>query len=177
MSIWGCQSEQHENVFTSFLKQLLSSTATDICVNLRLTTSTNYTRHMKTSMSSLICLVVVFVFIRVGKHVLCTTRPVHARGSETINSNFRCSGIKWYLNMACFFLCNGGNNNINVLDWSPIFNDIYLRKSYDVSFQVNGASYKHGYHLTDVIYPELASFVKSFSYRNYKKQLKFKASQ
>ncbi|CAI9284196.1 unnamed protein product [Lactuca saligna] len=40
----------------------------------------------------------------------------------------------------------GSNNDINVLDQSTIFNDIYIGKSYDVSFQANKTSYKPGYH-------------------------------
>lgn len=58
------------------------------------------------------------------------------------------------------------HNDINVVDQSLIFNDIHLKKSYDVSFQLNETSYKHGYYFTDEIYLELATFVKSFSYPN-----------
>ena len=68
-----------------------------------------------------------------------------------------------------FFCALGANNNINVLDQSPIFNDIYRGKLYDVSFQANRTSYKRMYYLTDRIYPELVAFVKSFSCSNNEK--------
>ncbi|CAI9302279.1 unnamed protein product [Lactuca saligna] len=48
-----------------------------------------------------------------------------------------------------FFGPTGANNDINVLDQSPVFNDIYLGKSHDVPFQANGVAYKRGYYLTD----------------------------
>ncbi|XP_023739317.1 uncharacterized protein LOC111887382 [Lactuca sativa] len=76
-----------------------------------------------------------------------------------------------------FFGLSGGNNDINVLDQSSIFNEIYLGESYNVSFQVNETSYKRGYYLTDDIYPELAVSVKSFTCPNDEKQLKFKVAQ
>lgn len=65
----------------------------------------------------------------------------------------------------------GANNDINFLDKSPILNNIYLGKSYDVSFQANGTWYKHGYYLTDRIYLELAVFVKSLTCLNDNKRL------
>ncbi|XP_052626716.1 uncharacterized protein LOC128133361 [Lactuca sativa] len=43
-----------------------------------------------------------------------------------------------------FFRPAGANNDINVLDQSPVFNDIYLAKSHDVPFQANGVAYKRG---------------------------------
>lgn len=76
-----------------------------------------------------------------------------------------------------FFNTSGNNKDINILDQSSIFNNIYLGKSYDVSFQVNETLYKHGYYLTDGIYPVLAVFVKSYSCPDDDKRLKFKATQ
>ncbi|CAI9282155.1 unnamed protein product [Lactuca saligna] len=60
---------------------------------------------------------------------------------------------------------------------SPVFNDIYLRKSHDVPFQANGVAYKRGYYLTDGIYPYLSIFVKSFTCPNDPKRKKFKEAQ
>lgn len=34
-----------------------------------------------------------------------------------------------------YFGATGSNNDINILDESPIFNNIYLGKSYDVPFK------------------------------------------
>ncbi|XP_023752086.2 uncharacterized protein LOC111900429 [Lactuca sativa] len=71
----------------------------------------------------------------------------------------------------------GANNDINVLDQSPIFNDIYLGKSHDVPFQANRIAYKCGYYLTDGIYLPLSVFVKSFTCPNDPKRKKFKEAQ
>ncbi|XP_023743492.1 uncharacterized protein LOC111891662 [Lactuca sativa] len=69
------------------------------------------------------------------------------------------------------------NNDINVLDQSPVFNDIYLGKSHDVPLQANGVTYKCGYYLTDGIYPPLSVFVKSFTCPNDLKKKNFKEVQ
>ncbi|XP_052625753.1 uncharacterized protein LOC128132813 [Lactuca sativa] len=71
----------------------------------------------------------------------------------------------------------GANNDINVLDQSPVFNDIYLGKSHDVPFQANMVVYKRGYYLTDGIYPPLSVFVKLFTCPNDPKRKKFKEAQ
>ncbi|XP_042752034.1 uncharacterized protein LOC122194835 [Lactuca sativa] len=71
----------------------------------------------------------------------------------------------------------GANNDINVLDQSSVFNDIYLGKSHDVPFQANGVAYKREYYLTDGIYPPLSVFVKSFTCPNDPKRKKFKEAQ
>ncbi|XP_023729369.1 uncharacterized protein LOC111877057 [Lactuca sativa] len=76
-----------------------------------------------------------------------------------------------------FFGLAGANNDINVLDHSPVFNDIYHGKSHDVAFQANGVAYKRGYYLTDGIYPPLSVFVKSFTCPNDQKRKKFKEAQ
>ncbi|XP_023762982.1 uncharacterized protein LOC111911436 [Lactuca sativa] len=76
-----------------------------------------------------------------------------------------------------FFGPAGANNDINVLDQSPVFNDIYLGKSHDVPFQANGVAYKRGYYLTDDIYHPLYVFVKSFTCPKDPKSKKFKEAQ
>ncbi|XP_023762362.1 uncharacterized protein LOC111910771 [Lactuca sativa] len=76
-----------------------------------------------------------------------------------------------------FFGPAGANNDINLLDSSPVFNDIYIGKSHDVPFQANGVAYKRGYYLTDGIYPPLSVFVKSFTCPNDPKRKKFKEAQ
>ncbi|CAI9275078.1 unnamed protein product [Lactuca saligna] len=75
-----------------------------------------------------------------------------------------------------FFGPTSANNNINVLDQSPVFNDIYFGKSHDKPFQAKVA-YKRGYYSTDDIYPPLSVFVKSFTYPNDPKRKKFKEAQ
>ncbi|KAI3520786.1 hypothetical protein L1887_10238 [Cichorium endivia] len=76
-----------------------------------------------------------------------------------------------------FFGVVGSNNDINVLDQSPVFNDIFQGISHDVPFVVNNVTYKRGYYLTDGIYPEYSVFVKSWSHPNDEKRLRFKAVQ
>ncbi|XP_023772922.1 uncharacterized protein LOC111921577 [Lactuca sativa] len=51
-----------------------------------------------------------------------------------------------------YFGVAGSNNNVNVLDQSPIFDDLLNRKASDASFTVNRNKYKYEYYLTDVIY-------------------------
>ena len=71
------------------------------------------------------------------------------RNSPTIISEVVVSYDPW-INHAIFGPM-GSNNDINVLDQSTIFNDIYIGKSYDVSFQANKTSYKLGYYFIDGI--------------------------
>ncbi|KAJ9564903.1 hypothetical protein OSB04_000869 [Centaurea solstitialis] len=76
-----------------------------------------------------------------------------------------------------FFGCPGAMNDLNVLNHSPIFEDVYNGIAPDRTFQVNGATYKHGYYLGDGIYHEWATFVKAFSYPEDDKRIKFKGAQ
>ncbi|KAJ9552260.1 hypothetical protein OSB04_016305 [Centaurea solstitialis] len=52
-----------------------------------------------------------------------------------------------------FFGVPGATNDIVVVNQSPVFNDLFEGKAPDSSFNVNGTHYKHGYYLTDDIYP------------------------
>ncbi|XP_020873755.1 putative nuclease HARBI1 [Arabidopsis lyrata subsp. lyrata] len=60
-----------------------------------------------------------------------------------------------------FFGAPGTCNDLNVLDQSPVFNDIIHGRAPEVSYYVNGREYNLAYYLTDGIYPEWATFVKS----------------
>nr|GEW47868.1 hypothetical protein CTI12_AA239000 [Tanacetum cinerariifolium] len=57
----------------------------------------------------------------------------------------------------------GASNDINVLDNSPLFDDLLDDLAPAVPYVVNGVEYRNGYYLADGIYPEWASFVKSFT--------------
>jgi hypothetical protein len=62
-----------------------------------------------------------------------------------------------------YFGVVGSNNDLNVLNQSPLFNDVYNDKAPECPFFVNNVQYKRGYYLADGIYPEWATFVKSFT--------------
>jgi hypothetical protein len=76
-----------------------------------------------------------------------------------------------------FFGPPGSNNDINVLNQSPLFNDVLNGVAPDMSFVVNNVQYKHGYYLVDGIYPDYPTLVKAFSYPTDPKRIKFKAAQ
>ncbi|GJZ30144.1 ALP1-like protein isoform X1 [Tanacetum coccineum] len=71
----------------------------------------------------------------------------------------------------------GANNDINVLDNSPLFNDLLDDKAPVAPFVVNGVGYENGYYLADGIYPQWATFVKSFTVANDAKHSYFKKRQ
>ncbi|XP_048618736.1 putative nuclease HARBI1 isoform X1 [Brassica napus] len=60
-----------------------------------------------------------------------------------------------------FFGPPGTLNDINVLDRSPVFDDIIKGQAPNVTFSVNGREYHMAYYLTDGIYPKWATFIQS----------------
>lgn len=74
-----------------------------------------------------------------------------------------------------YFGVAGSNNDINVINQSPIFNEILDGGAPQCNFIVNGTEYNMGYYLADGIYPEWATLVKSFKYPQSPKMLEFKA--
>ncbi|GKB07497.1 ALP1-like protein isoform X1 [Tanacetum coccineum] len=76
-----------------------------------------------------------------------------------------------------FFGVAGANNDINVLDNSPLFDDLLDDKAPVAPFVVNGVGYEKGYYLADGIYPQWATFVKSFTVGNDAKHSYFKKRQ
>ena len=67
----------------------------------------------------------------------------------------------------------GSNNDINVLNYSPLFSN----GSPKCPFVVNGRQYERGYYLADRIYPSWAVFVKTILYPSDEKEEKFKKVQ
>ncbi|KAL0790149.1 hypothetical protein Bca101_006395 [Brassica carinata] len=65
----------------------------------------------------------------------------------------------WY----AFFGPPGTLNDINVLDRSPVFDDIINGQAPRVNFLVNERVYRLAYYLTDGIYPKWTTFIQSIS--------------
>ena len=65
--------------------------------------------------------------------------------------------------MTSFLWYPGSQNDINVLNKSPLFIQAIKGESSTVHYTVNGNQYDMGYYLADKIYPEWAVFVKTVS--------------
>ncbi|XP_022013817.1 uncharacterized protein LOC110913285 [Helianthus annuus] len=76
-----------------------------------------------------------------------------------------------------YFGMADANNNIAVLVSSNLFDDVVDGVAPDTSFYANDVEYKYGYHLTDGIYPEWATLVKTLSCPDDEKKLHFKKKQ
>lgn len=62
-----------------------------------------------------------------------------------------------------FFGMPGSANDINVLERSPLFADLYCGRTPAVEYVINGRIYTTGYYLADGIYPPLATLVQTIS--------------
>jgi len=76
-----------------------------------------------------------------------------------------------------FFGPPGSNNDINVLNQSPLYLTERNGTAPNTSFTVNGRFYKRGYLLTDGIYPKWSTFVKAYPHPVDPKEKKFKRLQ
>ncbi|XP_057780056.1 uncharacterized protein LOC130998658 [Salvia miltiorrhiza] len=68
-------------------------------------------------------------------------------------------------------------NDINVLDQSPVFDDILEGRAPKVNYIVNGHERNMGYYLTDGIYPQWAAFIKSIPAPQLRKHQLFSQHQ
>ncbi|KAI3776682.1 hypothetical protein L1987_46470 [Smallanthus sonchifolius] len=93
----------------------------------------------------------------------------------TIMLEAMASNDLWFWHVFCG--PPGSNNDINVLQKSPIFTNEQLGTAPKCSFHVNGREYKHVYYHTEGIYPTWSTFVKSFAYPTNPKERKFKKVQ
>ena len=71
----------------------------------------------------------------------------------------------------------GTNNDINVLNTSPLFLRERNQTAPPSSFAVNGRNYKRGYYLADGGYPSWSVFVKAYKFPVDPKEVKFKRLQ
>ncbi|GJT16283.1 ALP1-like protein isoform X1 [Tanacetum coccineum] len=81
--------------------------------------------------------------------------------------------------MADYFDDHCANSDINVLDNSSLFDDLLDDKAPVAPYVVNGVGFEKGYYLADAdgIYPQWATFVKSFTVANDAKHAYFKKRQ
>jgi hypothetical protein len=76
-----------------------------------------------------------------------------------------------------FFGVAGSNNDINVLNQSPMFVDVIIGHTPEVSFTVNCREHHMGYYLTDDIYPSWLVFMKGVPIPQQEKHQFFSAKQ
>nr|XP_043639413.1 protein ALP1-like [Erigeron canadensis] len=76
-----------------------------------------------------------------------------------------------------YFGQQGSHNDINVFESSPILEEIVNGLAPTAPFWANGNFYEKGYYLGDDIYPEYATFVKTFSDPIDEKRRHFKKKQ
>ncbi|XP_022040286.1 uncharacterized protein LOC110942832 [Helianthus annuus] len=76
-----------------------------------------------------------------------------------------------------YFGMAGANNDIQVLMSLNLFDDVIDGVAPDTSFYANDVEYKYGYYLTDGIYPEWATLVKTLSCPDDENRLYFKKKQ
>ncbi|CAH9074501.1 unnamed protein product [Cuscuta epithymum] len=62
-----------------------------------------------------------------------------------------------------FFGMAGTNNDVNVLDRSPLFDDLVNDRAPLCNYVVNDHHYNMGYYLSDGIYPEYATLIQTIS--------------
>lgn len=72
-----------------------------------------------------------------------------------------------------FFRAAGSNNDINILNQSPLFIQLLQRRGPVVQFTVNGTQYNMGFYLADGIYLEWAIFIKTINKALSDKHKKF----
>ncbi|KAM0836460.1 hypothetical protein ACQ4PT_062309 [Festuca glaucescens] len=76
-----------------------------------------------------------------------------------------------------FFGVAGSNNDINVLNQSPLFTDVLRGEAPIVNFTVNGHEYNYGYYLADGIYPSWPVFMKCVTLPQSENHQLFTAAQ
>ncbi|GJV63928.1 ALP1-like protein [Tanacetum coccineum] len=76
-----------------------------------------------------------------------------------------------------FFGVAVADNDLTVLNNSPLFDDLLDGVAPVAPFECNGVAFEKGYYLPDGIYPQWSSFVKSFTVANSEKNALFKRKQ
>uniref|UniRef100_A0A0D3CAL4 Mediator complex subunit 15 KIX domain-containing protein n=1 Tax=Brassica oleracea var. oleracea TaxID=109376 RepID=A0A0D3CAL4_BRAOL len=97
-----------------------------------------------------------------------------ARGFPGMIGSIDCMHWEW---KNCPTAWKGTLNDINVLDRSPVFDDILQGRAPKVKFKVNNHTYRMTYYLTDGIYPNWATFIQSIPLPQGPKAQKFAEKQ
>ncbi|PKI48675.1 hypothetical protein CRG98_030935 [Punica granatum] len=69
-----------------------------------------------------------------------------------------------------FFGVGRSDNDIKVLDRSPVLNDVLEGRALEVNYAINGINYTSGYYLTDGMHPKWSMFVNSIPQPQGKKR-------
>ncbi|XP_013594769.1 PREDICTED: uncharacterized protein LOC106302917, partial [Brassica oleracea var. oleracea] len=80
------------------------------------------------------------------------------RGFSGMIGSIDCIHWEW---KNCPSAWKGTLNDINVLDRSPVFDDILQGRAPKVKFKVNNHTYRMAYYLTDGIYPNWSTLIQS----------------
>nr|AAX96665.1 transposon protein, putative, ping/pong/SNOOPY sub-class [Oryza sativa Japonica Group]ABA92302.2 transposon protein, putative, Pong sub-class [Oryza sativa Japonica Group] len=105
-------------------------------------------------------------------------KEMYTRGNQgvpTVILEAVASHDRWIWH--AFFGVAGSNNDINVLNQSPLFVQQLRGEGPQVQYHVNGRQYNTGYYLADGIYPEWAVFVKSIRHPQSEKHKLFAKHQ
>nr|XP_043611769.1 protein ALP1-like [Erigeron canadensis] len=111
---------------------------------------------------------------------MCPTawRSTHTRG-DLGRPSLIIQGVAlydlWIWN--AYFGPQGSHNDINVFESSPVLEDLISGLTPSASFYANGNFYQRGYYLGDGIYPEYATFIKTFTDPVDEKRKLFKKKQ
>lgn len=81
------------------------------------------------------------------------------------------------MDLVCVLRNEGANNDLNVLERSPLLNDLVSGVAPQVQFTVNGGMYGQGYYLTDGIYPAWVIFQSSISAPHGNKRKRYAVEQ
>ncbi|XP_059625384.1 uncharacterized protein LOC132268570 [Cornus florida] len=76
-----------------------------------------------------------------------------------------------------FFGMAGSNNDVNVLDHSPVFNSLINGTMPPINYEVNGHRRTMGYYLSDGIYPKWATLIQTIPHPTPVKEKLFAKKQ